>query len=141
MRVSRSSAPPHVNLHQPLVQPLPDIDLDPFKICIYRRWKVGELIYYALAMLFGTSSLLSFYSAIIPPRRFTFNISMRHPITDFLAFSFIAFTAWRSGMYEYPTMPSLLKTIFRDATRYFILIFSAHILSMLFIFFAPVSGT
>lgn len=31
--------------------------MDPFKICIYKLWKTGELMYYVLAMLFGTSPL------------------------------------------------------------------------------------
>ena len=45
-----------VCLRRPLVQPLPEVNLDPFKICIYKRWETGELMYYGLAMLFGTSS-------------------------------------------------------------------------------------
>ena len=40
--------------HQPLAMPLPDINLDVFKICIYERWRVGELLYINLATAFGT---------------------------------------------------------------------------------------
>ncbi|KAF9781540.1 hypothetical protein BJ322DRAFT_229181 [Thelephora terrestris] len=90
--------------------PLPDIDLDAFKICIHKNYNVGKLIYYITAMVF-----------------------------DVLAFSIIVVTARRSRMYEYPTMPSILNTILRDATFYFILIFSAHFLSTLLLFVAPES--
>ena len=41
-------------------------------------------------------------------------------------------------MGRYPGMPSLLDTIARDATQYFILIFFVQLLALLFMFIAPV---
>jgi len=45
-----------VRTHLFLVEPFPEIDLDPFKLCIYKAWKVGELMYNNLSTFFGTSS-------------------------------------------------------------------------------------
>ena len=119
------------------MQPLPEIDLDVFKICIYRRWKVGELMYYSLAVLFGAFQFPCL-------RAYCYRTSgpqvTRRTAADFLAFSIIALAARRTRMNEYEGIPSILKTILRDGTQYFILIFSAHVLSMLFLFFAPVGG-
>ena len=39
-----------------------------------------------------------------------------------------------------PDIPILLRTILRDATHYFLLLFSASSLSTLFLFVAPVGG-
>ena len=63
-------------------------------------------------------------------------------IADSLAFVIVAETARRSrirggGL----VMPSLLDTILRDATQYFMFIFSAHLLSLIFLFVTPVGGT
>jgi len=44
-----------VRTHRLLVQPLPEIDLDVFKFCIFKRWRLGELVYYNLATFFGKS--------------------------------------------------------------------------------------
>jgi hypothetical protein len=38
------------------VESIPEIDLDPFKFCVYGRFKIGFLMYYNLMTLFGTSS-------------------------------------------------------------------------------------
>ena len=45
-----------VRTHWFLVEPLPEINLDPFKICLYERWRLGELMYYNLSTFFGTPS-------------------------------------------------------------------------------------
>ena len=42
--------------HRFLVQPFPEINLDPFEVCIYKRWSLGELLYYNLTVFFGQSS-------------------------------------------------------------------------------------
>lgn len=63
-----------------------------------------------------------------PPRR----------TPDVLAFSIIFVTTRRPGL-TYPGIPSLLNTILRDATYYFILMFACQLCLLLFLFFAPVS--
>ena len=60
---------------------------------------------------------------------------------DVVAFLIILFSTRRPRMSRYPGMPSVLDTIVRDATYYFLLIFSLHILSFLFFFATPVSTT
>jgi len=43
----------HVRTHRFLVQPFPEISLDPFEICVYKLWNLGQLIYYNLTIVFG----------------------------------------------------------------------------------------
>ena len=134
-----------MNLHRPTVEPLPEINLDAFKICIYKRWRLGELVYYNMAMFFGVFSSSDFHGCYLSFDfgiliHLAFNGRLHCCIADVLAFSIIAVTARRSRMFEYPTMPSILKIILRDATHYFVLIVSAHFLSTLFLFVLPVSG-
>lgn len=90
------------------LEPFPAIDLDAFEICIYKLWTLGELIYYNSAMAF-----------------------------DILAFAIIFVLARRPGIGRFPGIPSILDTLVRDATYYFLLIFSGHFLSVLFLFVAP----
>jgi hypothetical protein len=70
-----------------------------------------------------------------------FDTSSRHGVVDLLAFSIVLITTRRSRGNGHPTIPRILDIILRDATRYFMLIFSAHVLSVLFLLFAPVSRT
>ena len=44
-------------------------------------------------------------------------------------------------MIGYSGRASILDIILRDATKYFVIIFSAHLLSTLFLFVAPVGGS
>ena len=44
-------------------------------------------------------------------------------------------------MRGHPGIPSLLGTIVRGATQYFVLIFFVQLLAQLFLFFAPVGDT
>ena len=41
-------------------------------------------------------------------------------------------------MGRFPGIPSILDTLVRDATYYFLIIFSGHFLSVLFLFITPV---
>jgi len=60
-----------------------------------------------------------------------------HP-SDVLAFSFIVFLVVRSNVTKVP-LPSILKTIARDATYYFLVIFTSHLVTAMFFWFASVS--
>ena len=57
--------------------------------------------------------------------------------TDFLAFSVIVYLVVRSNIYRVP-IPSLLMLIARDATYYFLVIFTSHLMVVLFLWFASV---
>jgi len=59
-----------------------------------------------------------------------------HP-ADLLAFSVIVYLVVRSNVNKVP-IPSLFRTIVRDATYYFLLIFSSHLMIVLFVLFATV---
>jgi len=59
--------------------------------------------------------------------------SCGHPTrssTDILIFSTIAYTAWQSNLSQF-RIPSLLRTILRDATHYLLVIFTSQLLLML----------
>lgn len=93
----------------------------------------GDILRYALPLnphgyTYSTSGTLVHLKPDLP----------RHGTVDVAAFSIIVFTAIRPRIRRYPTIPSILDTILRDATEYFVLIFSAQFLSLLFLFVAPV---
>jgi hypothetical protein len=52
--------------------------------------------------------------------------------TDFLAFSVIVYLVVRSNLNKIP-IPSLFKIIVRDATRYFLVIFTSHLVLVIFL--------
>ncbi|KAF9646677.1 hypothetical protein BDM02DRAFT_3188645 [Thelephora ganbajun] len=119
------------------LQPIPEIYLDVFKVCAYKRWRLGELIFVNMAISFGVSLSsnlqLNFSSGTLmclTPQ------SSYHGITDVLAFLIILVIAMRRRS-RYPGIPTLLDTILRDATVYFILIFFVQFLSELFMFVTP----
>ena len=56
---------------------------------------------------------------------------------DFLAFSVVVYLVVRSNIYKVP-IPGLLRTIAQDATYYFLVIFTSHLLLVLFLLFASV---
>ncbi|KAF9652176.1 hypothetical protein BDM02DRAFT_3109597, partial [Thelephora ganbajun] len=89
-------------------RPFLEIDLDVFKICFIKRWRRGELVFANLAIAF-----------------------------DILAFITIFVTARRPGVNRYPGIPSILDTILRDATVYFILMFFSQFLYQVLYFVAP----
>ncbi|KAF9648019.1 hypothetical protein BDM02DRAFT_3187465 [Thelephora ganbajun] len=90
------------------IQSVPEIDLDPFKVCFCKRWRLGEILFNNFMIAF-----------------------------DLLVFVIIFATAKRRGMTRYPGIPTLLDTILRDATLYFILISTGQVLFEMFLFFAP----
>ncbi|KAF9647537.1 hypothetical protein BDM02DRAFT_3116882 [Thelephora ganbajun] len=90
------------------LQPMPEINLDPFKFCVYKRWRLGELIFVNIAVAF-----------------------------DVLAFFTILTTAKKPGVDGHPDIPSILNTILRDATLYFVFMFLCQFLSQLFLFVTP----
>jgi len=58
---------------------------------------------------------------------------------DTSVFLFVVYSARRRTRMRIHGVRSLLDTIVRDATGYFLLIFTVHILVILFEFFTPVS--
>ena len=62
-------------------------------------------------------------------------------VKDFSAFLFIAFSVKRRARTRVRALgaTSLLDKIFQDATTYFLMIFSSHLVLLFFLFLAPVS--
>lgn len=83
----------------------------------------------------------SFHSAMV--RKLNFRISpsrltceMPFP-KDFLAFVVVAYIASKSTVHKYG-FPSLVRTLARDATKYFLVIFTAHLVLAMTLLFASV---
>jgi len=92
------------------MQQLPDINLDPFKLCTTTWSKPQELLFVNVGIAF-----------------------------EVLVFSAIFVAARKPKHGRHPGIPSLLDAIWRDATQYFLLIALCELTSDLFIIFAPVS--
>ena len=93
------------------------------------RFSAG-IPYIAASLAYGTELLLSF---IGHPGGIRFD-----HLADLLAFSVIVYLVVRSNVTKIP-IPSLLKTIVRDATCYFLVIFTSHFVFVMFLLFANVS--
>ncbi|KAF9648038.1 hypothetical protein BDM02DRAFT_3116104 [Thelephora ganbajun] len=90
------------------IQSVPEIDLDAFKMCFYKRWQHGEISFTNLVIVF-----------------------------DLLTFAVIFVTAKRRGTTRHLGIPSILDTILRDATLYFICMFIGQMWFVMFLWFAP----
>ena len=129
----------YVGSSRPLVQPLPEINLDAFNFCAYKRWRFAELFAAGIVISFGTPSLHYLQ------RNFTSGILMHFILlphcdtVDISAFLIILVTAKRQGRNRHPGISSILDTVLREATLYFLLMFASQFLFVMFLFFAPVS--
>lgn len=88
-------------------KPLLGINLDSYKICFPGQWQAGGFAFTGIATTF-----------------------------DIIAFAAIVITAMRPGA-RYPGIPSILDTILRDATTYFILSFICQVCLLVSLVFAP----
>ncbi|KAF9644217.1 hypothetical protein BDM02DRAFT_3263685 [Thelephora ganbajun] len=84
----------------------PPIPLDAYRICIFVRHRPLEIGFTTISLLY-----------------------------DFLAFALIIYLVARSNVYKFP-IPSLLRTIAQDATLYFLVIFTSHLVLELTLLFA-----
>ena len=108
----------------------PDLPLEEYRICTFQLWKHKEMIHVALSLSYGTF----------------FPSSTTHPLTsnhfcvkDALALLFIVYTANRyRGLTRGGGVPSLLNKILQDATMYFLVLSTGHLLFLFFGVFAPV---
>ena len=115
--------------------------MDSFKICIYKTWNAGLVIFYATTMFFGASLIKNLHGSYRSVSETLTHLTSDTPppcgVVDAVAFLIIVFIA-RKSRRGYPNLPSILDTILQDATQQFVLIFSAHFLSLLLLFIAPV---
>ena len=131
----------HVHLCWLSVQPSLGIDLDPFKLCSYKVWDAEEIVYYSLAMLFGTFSPPNLHLYDPTLGMLMLSDASHRDTVEGIAFLIIVVIAVRSRLGGYISIPSILTAILRDATLYFLVVFSFHVLSMLFLFLTPVGGS
>jgi len=90
----------------------------------------GEIGFVATSLAYGMGLPLSFIDHLGDTRS-------DHP-ADVLAFSVIVYLVVRSNADKVP-IPSLLRTIVKDATYYFLIIFTSHFVLVMFLAFASVS--
>jgi hypothetical protein len=107
---------------------LPEINIDAFRICIYERWKLGELIFTNLVIAFGKSSIFNL----------RYDLTPCHGVIDFFTFLVILTSTRRRETSRFPGIPSILDAILRDATVYYALVFVCQLVFEFFLLFAPV---
>ena len=104
---------------------------DEYQICISPPWKNKEVIYLVLSLVYGT--FLPFSTAH-PPTSNPFRVK------DALALLIIIYSAKRYGdLTRVGGVPSLLDKIRQDATVYFLVVSTGHLVFLFFQIFAPVS--
>ena len=86
----------------------------------------GHLIYHHIPRIWYETSLYIYLG----------DTHSDHP-SDVLAFSLIVYLVVRSNINKVP-VPGLLRIIARDATYYFLVIFTSHLVLVLFLAFASV---
>ena len=107
---------------------LPDLPFEEYKICTFPQRETGEVIYIVLSLAYGTFFLLSTVRA---PTSNSFLVK------DALALLIIVYSAKRHA--HAGGVPRLFNKIFRDATTYFLVLSTGHILIVFCDFFTPVS--
>ena len=111
---------------------IPDLPFDEYWICTFQLWKNKEVIYVVLSLAYGTPLL----SSITHP-------TVSNPVVeDALALVIIVYSAKRHdglGLTRVGGVPNLLDKVRQDATTYFLLLSTGHILFLFFEIFAPVS--
>ena len=111
----------------------PGFPLDGYQTCNFQPWKVGQVIYFMLSLVYGT------FFPLCTDRTLA---SDPFSVEDSLALLIIVYSAKRheGGLARVGGMPSLLEKIRQDATMYFLVLSTGHLLLVLFEVFAPVSS-
>jgi hypothetical protein len=123
-----------------LAQSFSDIKVDALEFCIIQRWKLGELLFTNIVIVFGAFQLQP-WSRIRDP---DINYAPRTPrpgIQDLLSFLIILVTTKRLAHISHPGVPSILDVILRGATLYFIFLSAFQVALVVFVIFAPVRDT
>ncbi|KAF9783518.1 hypothetical protein BJ322DRAFT_1110412 [Thelephora terrestris] len=119
-----------------LAQSFSDIKVDALEFCIIQRWKLGELLFTNLVIVFGVFQLQT-WSRIRDP---DMNYAPRTPrpgIQDLLSFLIILVTTKKLAHISHPSVPSILDVILRGATLYFIFLSAFQVALVVFVIFSP----
>ena len=110
---------------------MPEIPLQAYNLCIFTRSPRLELAYMSLSLACGKSSL---ELSRVPS-------STRGSHLDSMMFCVIVFVSIRTGISLPGGQPSIFRTIVKDSTVYFLVIFSSHLLSLIMLLVTRVSST
>ena len=127
LRPSTPTIPAYLTVSASPILPVP---LPIYMMCTFTGNLPVEIGFIAMTLVYGAEFLLSF---IGHPG----DIHSDYP-PDLLAFSVIVYLVVRSNVKKDP-IPRLFKTIARDATYYFLVIFTSHLVVVMFLAFASVS--
>ena len=109
----------------------PDLPLEEYRVCTFQLWGSKEVIHPVLSLVYGTFIPLS---TAYPPASNPFLVE------DVLAlFIIVYYTKRYGGLARVGGMPSLLDKIRQDATTYFLILSTGHLLFLFFEIFTPVS--
>jgi len=109
---------------------LPDLPFEEFRLCTFNRWRAGEITNTVLSLVYGMFRSLSLDIHVVATNHFA---------KDSLAFFIIVYSVKWRGPARPRAVPSLFDNIVQDATMYFLVIFSSHLVLIFFELFAPVS--
>ena len=113
---------------------MPPIPLDPFRLCVFARHRPIEIAYTCLSLFFGASA----YASTSTHHR------ELHVFSDFSAFSTIIRFGFKAGLAANAvavSRPSIVHTIVQDATVYFFVIFTSHLILLSTLVFERVGIT
>ena len=110
----------------------PELPPGDSRTCNFQPWALGEVIYFALSLVYGTFFPSSANQTL------AFDPSS---VKDTLALLIIVYSVKRrdGGLTRVGGVPNLLNKILQDATTYFMVLSACHLLLLFFGIFAPVS--
>ena len=110
----------------------PDIPLDEYRTCNFQAWQTGEVTFFVLSFVYGTF-FPSSTARTLAPDPFS--------VIDSLALLIIVYSAKRhaGGLARVGGVPSLLDKILQDATTYFLVLSTGHLVLLFFEVFPRVS--
>ena len=114
----------------PTATVFPDVPLEEFQFCIFQRWRTGEVVVTSLTLLYG---------ALPPTTQYPHHTANLVLAQDTSAFIIIVYSARNRRNMNFHGVPNLLDNIVQGASMYFFVIFTGHLLLVLFEIFAPVS--
>lgn len=120
----------------------PAIDYDSFRLCFFNQKEMPQIVILSLSLVFGDSfSSFPFLRApVFVPLKKRENKPKLTIHTDLLAFLIIFWVGRQSVGYRVSKIPSILDRIVKDATVYFLVIFTSHLIVEGFLIFAPVGS-
>ena len=130
---SHSRDPPLCRGCSRVAQSFPPIPLDAYHMCVFTPHRARNLSYTSISLLYGALRPVCQPNSRYSPAENTHT-------SDFLAFSLIIFLArkWRVTGLGFPTLWDIIA---RDATLYFLVIFSSQLVLEITLIFGRVSAT